>query len=557
MIVRTNFSRGLNSWTCPHIVDDEECIEVENFQFSKGTPEARKGQTLKVDTGDKIFELYEFIDVSGTDRLCCINKNADNWAFRDITTGNNLIASFPPTSGPIGSAVMEGKLYIFRRDGMYKYDGDSLVQETGCSAPQSALTAVETNLSSAMQGTYAYLVTFVNDQQLESNPSPLSNLVTVSGKGIRLENIPTGPGDVIARNIYRGGGTLTNYLLAHVISDNSTTVISSDVKPDSELGKVIEWDHETPPPATFGAVHHNRLFVVNLSGQMKWSRPLEPWYWDSFNTAVIGAYDGEEPTGIIELKGRLYIFKPHSIWLWDDTRQVPLQICKGIGCIAYKSIAFTQDYSAVFFLGEKGIYYFDGSEPVLISQKIQNLLEETPFEYRKEAVGIFYDFTYILASPTLGKALAYDLRTKTWTLFSNVPFSNAVLWNRGKDLMVSVSNEVRYALTGMYDISSPISCRIRTKWLGQAAPEIYGRRLFISLKNYSLENPYVLVTPIVDGSAATTISNAINASLPVTRIEIPEEVQGNYISYDIQFPGSVRMMDLAMQFGLQREGWQE
>jgi len=501
--------------------------------------------------------LYEFVDENGTNRLCVINKYGSNWAFRDITTGNNLIASFSPTSGPIGSAVIQGQLYIFRKDGMYKYDGTSLVQETGCSAPQSALTAVATDLSSAMKGTYAYLVTFVNDQQLESNPSPLSNVVTVSGKGIRLESIPTGPSGTVARNVYRGGGTLTNYLLAYAISDNSTTVISSDVKPDSELGKILEWDHETPPPATFGTVHLNRLFVVNLSSQMKWSRPLEPWYWDSFNTAVIGAYDGEEPTGIIELKGRLFIFKPHSIWLWDDVRQVPLQICKGIGCIAYKSIAFTQDRSAVFFMGEKGVYYFDGSEPILISQKVQNLIEETPFEYRKEAVGIFYDFMYIVASPSLGKALAYDLRTKTWSLFTNVHFSSAVVWNKGKDLMVSVSSQVRYALTGMYDISSPISCRIKTKWFGQAAPEIYGRRIFLGLKSYSIDDPYVLITPIADGVETTTLSNAINTSLPVTRIEIPEEVQGNYISYDFEFPGPVRIMDLALQFGLQREGWQQ
>jgi len=573
MLVRTNFSRGLNSWISPHAIDNEECIDVLDLLFSKGAPKTRKGQVSKVVISSMISELYNFVDVSGVDRLCCINVDdaSGSWAFRDITSGDTRLALFTPTSGPIGSAVMEGRLYIFRHDGMFKYDGNTHEREIGSPAPTTVLSAVPINLSSAMQGTYAYLVTYVTSGQKEGNPSPISEPVTVSGNGIRLENIPTGPIDIIARNIYRGGGTLTNYLLAHVISNNTTTVISSDIKADSELGKAIEWDHEPPPKAIFGAVYRNRLFVIDRKdNKLKWSRPLEPWYWDSFNTAVIG-HDGEKPTGMLELKGRLYILKPHSIWLWDDGRKVPISITEGIGCIAYKSIAFTQDYSAIFFLGDEGVYYFDGSEPILISQKVEDVIKSIPLTARERAVGVFYKFMYLLSFPlpSTRPALVYDLRAKAWTqiAFANIPFCSASPWDKRKELMVAISGDVRYAFKGPYDISSPITCRIQTKWFGQAAPEIYGRRLFLSLKSCSVDNAYVLVTPIVDGSEVAissvpsiggmSLSNAINASLPVTRIELPEEVQGNYISYRLEFPGPVEFMDLALQFGQQREGWQK
>ena len=156
---------------------------------------------------------------------------------------------------------------------------------------------------------------------------------------------------------------------------------------------------------------------------------------------------------------------------------------------------------------------------------------------------------YILASPSSGKAVVYDMRTKTWTVFTNVPFSNAILWDRTRKFTVSVSNEIRLAMTsGKYD---NVISEITTKWIGQATPELFGRRLFLALRNCS--SNCVNVTPIVDGKEKTTISNAINAPLPVTKIELPEEIQGNYIAYRLTFSGKIEIMELAMQFEPQRE----
>src|SRR5205807_2538353 len=93
------------------------------------------------------------------------------------------------------------------------------------------------NNGALTDGTYQYVVTFIDGNGVESNPSPILT-VTVAGSGtgttITLSSIPIGPTGTAARLIYRSPANGTaSYFVARV-GDNVTASIPDNL-PDSAL----------------------------------------------------------------------------------------------------------------------------------------------------------------------------------------------------------------------------------------------------------------------------------------------------------------------------------
>lgn len=140
----------------------------------------------------------------------------------------------------------------------------------------------------------------------------------------------------------------------------------------------------------------------------------------------VGGSDKEgEITGSTVLQDQLIIFKRNSTYKFTpgagaliDTAQL-VQMDEQIGCIAPASVAVAGN--ACFFLGELGVFAFNGNNFQYISNNIEPDLVNTNKKFIKNAVGIYYRAKnqYWLALPDQGsehlnKILVYDITKDIW-----------------------------------------------------------------------------------------------------------------------------------------------
>lgn len=107
-------------------------------------------------------------------------------------------------------------------------------------APAGSPTATPVSGTGLSVGAYKYVVTFVNLLGETTAGAEFTATTTSSNKKVNLAAIPTGPGGVSARNIYRtavGGATGSEKLVA-TIADNTTTTYV-DTTADASLGAVV------------------------------------------------------------------------------------------------------------------------------------------------------------------------------------------------------------------------------------------------------------------------------------------------------------------------------
>lgn len=156
--------------------------------------------------------------------------------------------------------------------------------------------------------------------------------------------------------------------------------------------------------------------------------------------------DGEEITGIGEMFGRVYYFKPTSIWELSFTvlnltslggDQVLTPMVNGFGCIAPRTLANTGQY--FFFLAKDGIRIYDGGrrsrldvsqESRVISLQVEPIINRiiNSGTYAN-SVGIYYpkkqQYVFAYTDPDKfpkdrnNSVLVYDIPTGEWFPYKN------------------------------------------------------------------------------------------------------------------------------------------
>ena len=182
------------------------------------------------------------------------------------------------------------------------------------------------------EGTYSYRVTFYNDNY-ESMPSDIVDVVVANDSGIPITDIPVGPAGVVGRRIYRAYTPDTSlnargseFGLLHDIEDN-TTQEYLDTTAQIYVQEGQAFDHALPPRAGLGAYHGDRVF---LAGSFEGSRSYEGYEEGDFGNALFYSYIGEHAyfpganviyvggyapiVGLLDLHTELLIFKTDSVW---------------------------------------------------------------------------------------------------------------------------------------------------------------------------------------------------------------------------------------------------
>lgn len=314
-----------------------------------------------------------------------------------------------------------------------KYDGSTDVtgdtdghRTSGDLAAELGAPFAELNTGSNLDASswYQYKISYYDGTTYtfsQARTNPILTGATV--RNIRLTNIPLGENGTTQRNIFRTSGSAskavveadTSYFFVATISDNSTTTFNDTITDATIEGdnaptrSTVEGGVEVSPPfAKYILIHKERIFLGNdpsgtVSGKstIYWSEPLKPNYFrTATNFELIQPDDGGEMVGMRNQLGKFVWIKNTSIgkFFTDSSSSDSWELSSPfsyVGTNAPYSIANSP--LGILYLGEDGIYSFDGQNTRLISDKVTNTIRDINQTSIADVIGIYYKNEYSMA----------------------------------------------------------------------------------------------------------------------------------------------------------------
>lgn len=285
-----------------------------------------------------------------------------------------------------------------------------------------------------------YYYTWTTADEHESNPSPVSDPITVNRGSVEISDMEiSADPQVTGKHIYRTGGTLGAVLriTEEPIADVATF---TDTKGDdflTDLGISMEIDHDDPPPAAgLAGPYYNRLLAYSSAehpARLWWSRQNKPYAFpgadDEFGSWVdIGETD--EAIMHVTLRPHMaYIYKENSLWIMtgdpDDLggenheSAAQMGISSRNGAVKGGAVDYAHMSEGIYLVaGESAVKISGVIDPIfkgrsvevapgLVFQPISDVTT-TAMGYRDNVVWFSYD--------TAGgrKTLKYDVATSRW-----------------------------------------------------------------------------------------------------------------------------------------------
>lgn len=218
------------------------------------------------------------------------------------------------------------------------------------------------------------------------------------------------------------------------------------------------------PKGDFLELHYDRLWIsgdkdnpdriyfstasVNGADIEDYTSPIEEGEANQHGGFLdVRSYDGSKIIGMKVIFNSVVVFKNRSAYKIfgnspDNYQLVQLFNCNG--AIADKSICVGNN--GAFFLNSDGIYYYDGTNTNLISQKITKVIKRMSFNYAKNAVAIYKDNKYYLSLPlddsqTNNALIEYDTINKSFMIYDVGNISTFLSYEN--DIYVSIGSDVK------------------------------------------------------------------------------------------------------------------
>tara|TARA_Y100000310_G_scaffold85054_1_gene81917 strand:+ start:12736 stop:14565 length:1830 start_codon:yes stop_codon:yes gene_type:complete len=195
----------------------------------------------------------------------------------------------------------------------------------------------------------------------------------------------------------------------------------------------VDGDDEGPyldqaPKGRILATLNGRLFVAGFQEErdaLRYSNLLDANGWPGNNIIRIKTHDGAAITGLGGISNYLVIFKERSIHIASVNSQYDAntrRVVDGTGCVNHATIQNVGD--SLMFLGEDGVYLFNGQQITYLSQKIEHRLRSFKHSFKMAISGYYRKRAqYWIAFPSgqyhQGRVcdivFVYDLRRKEWS----------------------------------------------------------------------------------------------------------------------------------------------
>jgi hypothetical protein len=404
--------------------------------------------------------------------------------------------------------------WVFMTDGVgatFKYNVTTgVVTEWGITAPVVAPT-LTVDGASLMVGTYYYNVTFEGGG-LESSAGTFSLPITVTDTGITLSGIPVSSDpQVTTVNIYRLGGSLGQWLFVASVPNGTATY--TDTTSDTALSAALPETLRRDPPPIFLSIctYKERVWGFGTTTDpslVYFSNYNEPWAFD----LVQGFYPVDENNfndvaiGCCSIGSQLILFKSKSTYQVTGSTSADFQVNKlfDIGCRSRRSICTA--YGVCWWISKQGIYQFDGSSPVNLSdggyqqsniKSIIDSLNDTDFS---DVTSFVYDRMVHFSLPTFNTTYLWDLRSQGWyplgfaldQVYFDLESDTPVI---GTDLQVS--GQIDQWFSGGGDFGNPITAYILSRITDSGKIEGTKDYRYIELQA-PVQTGTVIISTIVD-----------------------------------------------------------
>ena len=198
---------------------------------------------------------------------------------------------------------------------------------------------------------------------------------------------------------------------------NDDGSVKGYVDANGELKNTEEEVKTYAPKGSFIELHYDRLWIagdkenpdrlyfstasVNGADIEDWTSPIEEAEANQHGGFLdVRSYDGGKVIGLKVIFNAIVIFKnktAYKVFGNSPDNYELVQLFSSNGAISDKSICVGNN--GAYFLNDDGIYFYDGTNTNLVSQKIQGIIKRMNKNYVSNSVGYYYNNKYYLAIP--------------------------------------------------------------------------------------------------------------------------------------------------------------
>ena len=345
----------------------------------------------------------------------------------DVNPPTNILSGL--TAGPVDAKVLGN--YLFAVNGIEenkKIDSSLGASKMGIVAPTFTMTAADSAVAGVPNGDLSYKATYANTATgRESDPSPVSNTVTVASKKVTLTGFTASSDPQVDRiYIYRTVDGGNRWLFVDEIND--TDLSYTDNTADADLAEEIADTNGVPPLAKYLEVYNGMLVLAGLASpnqsRVAFTGVLLPESHDVDDIYDLDPEEADGITGLAKLGNYIAAFKKQGLFLGqgDDPAFMNFSRTKVTqGCLSHWGIVPYQ--GGLYYPSAHGFYVFDGAQEHYVSEGIEPIYHGLELSPTVPISGIFYPALNSLmwACTTAGQTgtpdtlIIYNVKSREWT----------------------------------------------------------------------------------------------------------------------------------------------
>ncbi|MBA7586179.1 hypothetical protein ES708_28175 [subsurface metagenome] len=342
-------------------------------------------------------------------------------------------------------------------NGVFKYN-DNGFGPVGITKPAAPEVSKIGSGSSLGEGSYKFCYTYIDDDGYESNPSDVSNSVTITATKEKV-TVPLS-GTTYRKNVYRtsvNGAIYYKDNIIEIIPKGTTSYEST--RADNTLGNEVKYNHDAPEGTSHLITKRREKLYLAYNDYLYPSYTSDVEYFPPLWRLRTG--NSQNIMGLLEQLTALPVMTDDSIERLVGTDEDNFEFRNSYsteGCIATRSLVNCDNL--LIYLGFNGINYFDGVNSGIFSQALNEYIKENIVASKASlSCATYWNNKYILCYPKKGEiypteTIWYDLKNKTYGIYSYA-FSCFSKWDRGDDglRLFGGSNTIGrvYELTGLTD----------------------------------------------------------------------------------------------------------
>ena len=326
------------------------------------------------------------------------------------------------------------------------------------------------------------------------------------------------------------------------VASNAATYEST--KKDAELGEVLETDNDLPPTMSdIAGPHFDRVFGIDSAQKHKivYSKAKVPDSFPPTNYLLVES-PADPAQRLMMFEGLAYIWTKGAIYAIqgsDEDSFIVIKTRGERGTVAKRSVA--RSARGVYYLSSDGIWVFDGLQSMLLSQQID------PIFYNVSTLGIdyinmaqasvcrgaYFDSKYFLSYPHGSntqptRLLVYDEETSRFYMWNFTGARDLHVEKVNNYLVLGAGDGFAYYVeNGLLGLNAADSVSNSVATIMTELRSAYDTGGYKATKDLYLdidvpEASGLVLTPIIDGAAKTSITIAQTTDRAITRTRLPE-----------------------------------